>query len=127
MAASASALAAPSAPCGGPNHDQGITAGPRARPEAGPLGLVRSAAGPLSGARLAGGGHGLEHLLHALRGIAAVSPRCQDARQLARLGPGQDRAGAHLEPSRHLGGTEQDLQVAAGGRLLASLTELVIG
>jgi hypothetical protein len=100
------------------------------RPETtrtGPLGLFRSAAGPLSGARLAGGRHGLKHLLHALCWIAAVAARGQDARQLARLGPGQDRAGAHLEPPRHLRGTEQDLQVAGRRLLLASLTELVIG
>src|SRR4029453_6758693 len=34
MAARASALAGPSALCGGPNQDQGITAGPRARIQA---------------------------------------------------------------------------------------------
>ena len=52
------------------------------RPQDRPAVCVRSAAGPLSGARLAGGGHGLKHLLHALGWIATVATRCQDARQL---------------------------------------------
>ena len=64
---------------------------------------------------LAGSGHGREDLLDALHRIAAVPPRRQDARQLASLGPCEDRAGAHLKPASHLGGAQQNLEVVRGG------------
>ena len=54
----------------------------------GPARQHSSAAGPASGARLAGGGHGLKHLLHALGRIATVA--APGVRMLGGLRPGGD-------------------------------------
>src|SRR6266498_687222 len=70
----------------------------------------------LVGPLLPGSGHGREDLLNALHGIAAMPTRCQDARQLAGLGPREDRARAHLEPACDLGGPQEDFEVVRGER-----------